>query len=184
MEVEPDSRLNSVCINFEDKIFMAKYHMNKPNLEITDAAALGGLIRRSKYMSVAMCSKDGSPYIVTLSCGYDEANNRFYFHCSKKGHKLDIISENPAVCATIIEDGGYVKNDCIHLYRTAVIWGKMTAVDDASEKIRAFEILFAHLEDEPEKMKACFIKDGESYAGVCVLRLDVEKIDCKSNIKI
>ncbi len=163
---------------------MAKYHMNKKNLEITSSAVIGDLIRRSKYMSLAMCAKNGSPYIVTLSYGYDEANNRFYFHCSKKGHKTDIIEENSAVCATIIEDGGYVKDDCIHLYRTAVIWGKMTAVDDADEKKHAFEILFNHLEDEPEKMKARFIKDGESYAGVCVLRLDAEKIDCKSNIKI
>ena len=87
---------------------MEKYHMNnRPNREIKNKVQINKLLHTGKYVTLALC-KDNQPYIVTLSYGYDEATDSLYMHCADKGLKLDFIKENPNVCGTIIEDGGYI----------------------------------------------------------------------------
>jgi nitroimidazol reductase NimA-like FMN-containing flavoprotein (pyridoxamine 5'-phosphate oxidase superfamily) len=48
--------------------------------------------------------------IVTLSYGYDSEKKTLYFHSAKKGLNWDFINSNKRVCATVIEDGGYIIN--------------------------------------------------------------------------
>jgi nitroimidazol reductase NimA-like FMN-containing flavoprotein (pyridoxamine 5'-phosphate oxidase superfamily) len=55
---------------------------------------------------------DEEPYVVTLSYGYEEKSNTIYSHCASEGQKIGYIKRNPYVCATIIEDKGYVEGDC------------------------------------------------------------------------
>jgi nitroimidazol reductase NimA-like FMN-containing flavoprotein (pyridoxamine 5'-phosphate oxidase superfamily) len=160
---------------------MSKYHMQRTEREITDRAVITQLITSAKYLTVSMCD-GGQPYGVVLSCGYDEDRNCFYFHCAKKGRKTDIIQKNPRVCGTIVEDHGYVKGDCSHNYRSAVVWGTMTLVDDLNEKKRALDVLLRQLEGDPEIIRPQFIKDEKSISGVGVVKLTVEHIDCKGNV--
>jgi len=155
--------------------------MNKIDREITDRAVISKLVKDGKYMSIAMCDS-GQPYVVVLSCGYDEAHNCFYFHCAKKGRKTDIIQKNPQVCGTIVEDHGYVKGDCTHNYRSAVVWGMMTMVEALEEKKHALDVLLRQLEGDPEVIRPQFVKDEKSVIGVGILKLAVEHIDCKGNI--
>ena len=77
--------------------------------EITDKSQLLEILGRGKYAIIAMCT-DNEPYIATLSYGYDPAGTALYFHSAVKGRKMDFLTANPAVCATVIEDGGYVAN--------------------------------------------------------------------------
>jgi nitroimidazol reductase NimA-like FMN-containing flavoprotein (pyridoxamine 5'-phosphate oxidase superfamily) len=84
-----------------------KYHLiNRPDREITDEEEILRILKNGKYATLSLC-KNNEPYIVTLSYGYEEQSNSLYFHCAKKGLKLVFIKNNPRVCATIIEDGGY-----------------------------------------------------------------------------
>jgi uncharacterized protein len=131
---------------------MSKYHMHRIEREITDRAIIIELIKSAKYMTVSMCD-GGQPYGVVLSCGYDEAGNCFYFHCAKNGRKTDIIAKKPQVCGTIVEDHGYVKGDCYHKYRSAVVWGTMTIIDDLNEKKHSLDVLLRQLEGDPEVIR-------------------------------
>lgn len=160
---------------------MSKYHMQHADREITDPAVVTGILKTGKYMAVAMSEGD-RPYVVVLSCGYDEAGRCFYFHCAKKGRKTDIIAKNPHVCGTIVEDHGYVKGDCSHNYRSAVVWGTMTMVDDLAEKKHALDVLLRQLEGDPEVIRPQFVKDEQAVAGVGILRLAIEHVDCKGNV--
>jgi len=160
---------------------MSKHQMQHADREVTDQAVISNLLKTGKYMAVAMSDQD-QPYVVVLSCGYDEANKCFYFHCAKKGRKTDVIMKNPRVCGTIVEDHGYVKGDCSHNYRSAVVWGTMTLVDDLNEKKHAMDVLLRQLEGDPEVIRPQFIKDEKSVMGVGILKLVVEHIDCKGNI--
>ena len=151
---------------------MARYHMHKSEREITEQVNLIEVIKRGKYTTVAMC-RDNEPYIVTLSYGYDEDRHALYFHAALKGLKLDIIEGNPEVCATIIEDHGYIKDQCEHHYRSVVFWGKMYVVEDLEEKKYGLNILLNHLEDDPEPIKERNVKDNSKYDKVSILRLDI-----------
>ena len=157
---------------------MFKYHMTKAEREVTGGEELRGLLKRGKYASIALC-RHNEPYIVTLSYGYDEKNGRLYFHTANKGLKLDFLKENSNVCATVIEDGGYIKDQCSHRYFSVVLWGEMTLISDLEEKKHAMEVLLNHLEDNPGPIKERNLPHDASYNGVALLRLTVRQLTGK-----
>lgn len=159
---------------------MQKYHLrNRPNRELTDPSEIIAILEKGKYAVIAMC-RNNEPYLVTLSYGYDPEKNALYFHCSPEGLKLDFIKQNPQVCATVIEDGGYIADECGHNYKTAVFWGKMNIVSDLDEKKLGMTILLHHLEHKPEIVKEKLLKSEEFYSKMEVLRLDILEIHAKA----
>jgi len=155
---------------------MAKYHMNRKDREITDVKDIVAILQEGKYAVISMC-RDNEPYIVTLNYGYDK--NALYFHNALKGLKIDFIKSNPNVCATVIEDRGYIMDECAHAYRSVVFWGKMSIVEDIVEKKHAMEILLNHLEDNPGIIKERSLKDDKVYSELGILRLDIMEITGK-----
>lgn len=157
-----------------------KYHLvNRPDREINDQSEIAGILRNGKFCAISMC-RDNEPYIVTLSYGYDFDNDALYFHCSDKGLKLDFIKMNPKVCATVLEDGGYVMDECGHHYRTVVFWGTIRIVEDIEEKSHGMQVLLNHLEKKPEIKQEKLVASEGFYAKMKVLRLDITEIHGKA----
>ncbi|HUW91021.1 MAG TPA: pyridoxamine 5'-phosphate oxidase family protein [Candidatus Nanopelagicaceae bacterium] len=154
--------------------------MQKKEREILDKGLLLEIMRNGKFTTISLC-RNNEPYIVTLSYGFDERDNCLYFHSAQKGLKLEYLKENQKVCGTILEDLGYVKNDCSHKYRSIVFWGDMIIVENLDEKKHAFDILLNHLEDNPSKVKKRFFKSEESYKNTCLLKLDINLITGKAS---
>ena len=157
---------------------MAKYHMNRKDREITVPKEIFEILQEGKYAVISMC-RDNEPYIVTLNYGYDNDKNALYFHNAPQGLKIDFIKYNPNVCATVIEDRGYIMNECADAYRSVVFWGKMSIVEDIVEKKHAMEILLNHLEDNPGIIKERSLKNDEVYSELGILRLDIMEITGK-----
>lgn len=159
---------------------MQKYHLlNRPNREIASDDEVRGIFRNGKFAVISMC-RNNEPYIVTLSYGYDEANNALYFHCSTKGLKLDFIKANPKVCATIIEDGGYVANECGHNYKTAVFTGNISVVANFEEKKHGMVVLLNHLENNPDVISEKFRKTEGMYDKMEILKLEIVDVHAKA----
>ncbi len=157
---------------------MTKYHMRKFEREIAGKEEIADILRNGKYAVISMC-RNSEPYIVTLSYGYDEDRNSLYLHSAKTGLKIDFIKENPKVCATVIEDGGYLKGECEHKYASVVFWGNMQVVEDLNEKKHALTTMIDHLEEVPGPVKARLLKNDSVYEGVGILRLDINEITGK-----
>lgn len=157
---------------------MPRYHLQKKEREIKDQKELLRIIKTGKYLTIALC-RNNEPYIVTLSYGYDERKNAFYFHSRLRGLKCEFIKDNPRVCATIIEDKGYIMNDCAHEFRSVIIWGKMSFVETLEEKKYGMDILLEHLEDNPDKIKQESLSNDIVYRNLGILRLDVIEIHGK-----
>lgn len=126
-----------------------------------------------------MC-RENEPYIVTLSYGYDPDQNSLYFHYSPKGLKLDFIVSNNNVCATVIEDGGYITDECGHKYKSVVFWGQLLIVDDIEEKKHGMDILLNQLEEKQSFIKKMTLKSDGFYSKMEILRLDIKQIHGKS----
>ena len=152
--------------------------MNKREREITDKKEIAEVLDNGKYAVISMC-RNNEPYIVTLSYGYSKNENSLYFHSALKGLKLDFIKSNPLVCATVIEDGGYNKNQCEHVYRSVVFWGNMSAVDNLEEKKKGMEVLLNHLEDTPGPIVERNLKNDKAYDNITVLKLVISHISGK-----
>jgi nitroimidazol reductase NimA-like FMN-containing flavoprotein (pyridoxamine 5'-phosphate oxidase superfamily) len=154
--------------------------MQKKEREILDKRIYKEIMKNGKFSTISMCRND-EPYIVTLNYGFDAINNNLYFHSAQKGLKLEFLKENQKVCGTIIEDLGYVNDDCSHKYRSIVFWGDMTIVENLEEKKHAFDIMLNHLEDNPSKLKKRFLKSEQSYENTCLLKLDINLITGKAS---
>jgi nitroimidazol reductase NimA-like FMN-containing flavoprotein (pyridoxamine 5'-phosphate oxidase superfamily) len=157
---------------------MARYHMQKKDREITDQNELIEILKQGKYATISMC-RENEPYLVTLNYGYDGNKNSLYFHCAKSGLKIDFIKENRQVCCTIIEDLGYVTDECEQKYRSVVFWGEMFFIEDLEEKKYGIDVLINHLEKNPEKVKEKSIKSEQRYTDVGILRLDIKELTGK-----
>ena len=157
---------------------MSKYHMKKQDRQISDSGEIAEILQKGRYTVIAMC-RDNEPYIVTLSYGYDKAGNALYFHTAKSGLKLDFISRNPEVCAAVIDDKGYIMNECAHEYRSVVLNGRMSIVDKLEEKKHGMEILLKHLEDTPGIMKEKHFMNDNIYENFVILKLDITDITGK-----
>ena len=160
---------------------MPRYHLRKKEREITGHSQKRRILKEGKYATLALC-RENEPYAVTLNYGYDEPGNCLYFHSALKGLKLDFLSQNPNVCATIIEDLGYVQGQCDHHYRSLVLWGTMSVVDNLDEKQHGMNILLEHLERHPEEIKKRALSTQDVYQKVAVLRMDIVQICGKEHV--
>ncbi len=153
--------------------------MQRKEREIKEYGEILDIINKGKYITIAMCRKK-EPYIVTLSYGFDKTKNAFYLHSALKGLKYDFLRENSNVCATIIDDKGYIINECAHAYRSLVIWGKMCLVEERDEKVYGMDILLAHLENTPDQIKKRALSNIHMYKTFAIFRIDVVEIIGKS----
>jgi len=156
--------------------------MRKSEREITEDPKLIDILTRGKYATISLCRND-EPYIVTLSYGYDSNENALYFHAAPVGLKLDFIETNPKVCGTVIEDHGYVADQCEQNYRSIVFRGIMSIVDDLQEKKHGLNILLEHLEREPGPIKKRNVPDEVSYKKVAILKLEIMEMTGKTNLE-
>ena len=161
---------------------MPRYHMIQKKKQITDPAEIDAIIKKTKYSVIAL-SMDNQPYVVSLSHGYDKKENALYYHCAAKGRKIDYIRSNPNVCATIIDDRGY-QQECDHYYASIVIFGQMKIMEELEDKKHGINILFDHLEDDPDAARKKEIKSDQSYKKVCVLKLTIEEMTAKNHTKV
>lgn len=157
---------------------MTKYHMFKKEKEITDVEVLFDVLKKGKFASIALSEKN-KPYIVTMNYGYDAEKQALYFHCALKGLKLEILSQNPRVCATVMEDHGYKMDECSHAYRSIVFWGTLKVVQELEEKKYGMEVMFRHLETNPDPIRERNFKTERDYSKVNILRLNIEEITGK-----
>jgi len=160
---------------------MEQYHLhNRPNREITSNQEITEILKNGKYVVISMC-RNNEPYVVTLSYGYDLNTNSLYFHSAKEGLKLDFLHANSQVCATVIEDGGYIIDECGHNYRSVVFWGKMAIINDLDEKKHGMSILLNQLENKQNVIKEKLLKsENYYYSKMEVLKLEITQIHGKA----
>ncbi|QOR34359.1 pyridoxamine 5'-phosphate oxidase family protein [Clostridium sp. 'deep sea'] len=154
---------------------MSKYHMRRKDLLIDSKSELVKILKQGKYTTLALC-RNNEPYVVTMSYAYSEQDNALYMHCAQKGLKLDFINENPAVCATVIEDKGYLEGLCDQKYSSVVIRGKLEYVNGVAEIRKAFLLMVEQLESNPEPQRSRIMKIGDSIARIVMLKLSIEEI--------
>lgn len=71
------------------------YIMRRKDKEIRDIAQIWDIIQGSDVCRLGL-ARNGMPYIVPVSFGYDD--EALYFHTAREGKKITYIEANPAVC--------------------------------------------------------------------------------------
>jgi nitroimidazol reductase NimA-like FMN-containing flavoprotein (pyridoxamine 5'-phosphate oxidase superfamily) len=149
---------------------------------IKDLDKIKDILIRTKYVTIAM-SKSNSPYLVTLSHGYDKDKNCIYFHCASEGKKIEYLSDNNIIWGQAIDDLGYLDGKCNHAFKTAQFRGKVIFIDDYNEKKTALTIMINQLENNPEDILEKQLERESSISKVTIGRIDIEDLSGKVNLE-
>ncbi len=146
------------------------YHIRRKEKEFTDNESKVKVLKSQNYITLAMVD-DGEPYRVPLSQAYDEERNRVYIHMASEGRKLSVLRKNPSVWGMALQDHGYHKGECSHLYASVMFKGKVVFIEDVEEKKHAFRVLADQLEPELEARERFATSEG--IPGTVVAYIDI-----------
>ena len=153
--------------------------MTKRELQITDEAAIRGILDRAGVLHLGLSVAD-EPYVVPMNYGYtmEDGNLVLYLHSALRGKKLDMIRENPNVFFEIdcdLQPFGEGDIPCQYgmVYSSIMGRGKATIVEDVEEKMAAMSIL---MKTQTEKN---FAFNDRLVSIVAVIRIDVAEYTAK-----
>ncbi len=159
-----------------------RYHVRRKDKDIKDEETMKKILRETSYVTLALV-KDGEPYLVSLSHGYDEEENCLYFHSAPEGKKLDYIRENPIVWGQALMDHGYHKGECSHLYASVMFKGELEFIEDAEAKRHAFKTMVLQLEPEPDSIMDDML-GSEGIPSTIVGRINIEYMTGKKSDEV
>ena len=132
------------------------------------------IINKAFVCRLGMADENG-PYIVPLSFGYREGS--FYFHCAKKGRKLDILKKDKRVCFEIDTDHEIVESDKAckwgMKYKSVIGMGNAFFIEDMESKKRALDIIMRHYSGRS------FEFEEKEIDRVVIFRVDIESMTGK-----
>jgi len=144
---------------------------------ITDQKEIDEIINKCEVCYVSMVDENNLPYVLPFNFGYN--NGVIFLHSAQKGHKIDILKKNPAVCIAFSTDHqlryqseqmacSYSMN-----YRSVLTHGKVQFFDDLDQKVVSCKTVMAHYTDRE------FTYGIPALREVCTFKVKVEKFTAK-----
>ena len=158
-----------------------RYHIRRKEKEFTDHESMVKVLKSQPYITFAMVD-DGEPYLVSLSHAYDEERNRVYIHMASEGRKLSVLRKNPCIWGQALQDHGYHKEECSHLYASVMFKGKVVFIDDVDEKKHAFRVMADHQESNLEARERFATSNG--IPGTVVAYIDIDDWSGKKSAEV
>jgi len=125
---------------------------------------------------------DGQPFVIPTSYGRNEAS--LYIHGSAASRMLRNMKEGLPVCVTVtLLDGLVLARSVFNHsmnYRSVVVLGKATLVDDPHEKLEALRVLAEHI--LPGRWDDARQPNERELKATLVLRVPIEEFSAKVRI--
>src|ERR1017187_2119635 len=122
---------------------------------------------------------DGQPFVIPTS--YGRKNDNVYIHGSAASRMLRTLDQGVSVCVTVTLLDGLVLARSIFNhsmnYRSVVVLGKATLVDDPDEKIEALRLLSEHI--IPGRWADARQPNERELKATSVLRVPIEEFSAK-----
>lgn len=121
------------------------------------------LIRKNKKLSEEECTRvlvkenrgvlsvngqGGYPYGSPMNYFYDPEEGCVYFHCGRRGHRVDALKQDKKVSFCVTEQGVKKDGDWAYTVRSVIIFGEIEIIDDYSEVVRVCEKLCYKFTDD------------------------------------
>lgn len=143
-----------------------------------DSNRIEQLLKEGEYLTLSMVDEQGHPYGVPLSYAY--ANGVIYLHGALEGHKINCITKNNRVSATIVGKTQLLPEKFSTLYESVIVFGKAHVLEEAEEKKIALAALI-------EKYSGDFYEEGMAYieramGRTCAIKIDIEHMTGKGTL--
>ena len=124
---------------------------------------------------LAVLGDEEYPYSVPVNYIYE--NGKIYFHCAKKGHKLDAIKKHDKVSFCVIDQEQIVPEKFTTYYRSVIAFGKAAVVRDDAEKLRVIRLLNTKYVPGSDEAGEKAIKRG--WNALRIVQIEVEHLTGK-----
>jgi uncharacterized protein len=125
---------------------------------------------------------DGQPYVIPTS--YGRQDDILYIHGSAASRMLRNLDKGVPVCVTVtLLDGLVLARSVFNHsmnYRSVVILGSATLVDDPAEKLEALRLLSEHI--IPQRWDDARQPDEKELKATSVLRLPIQEFSAKVRV--
>jgi nitroimidazol reductase NimA-like FMN-containing flavoprotein (pyridoxamine 5'-phosphate oxidase superfamily) len=155
--------------------------VRKANKEIKDNSVIEQLLKTCHVGRLATNSRDGYPVVKPVNFAYQ--NGQIYFHTALEGEKIEDIARDNRVCFETDLPIAFVRamnQPCgaEYLYRSVIIKGRASLVEDLEERMRAFRSLMEKY--QPEGKYGPYVKEKLGRTGI--VRIDVETMTGKEDL--
>lgn len=138
------------------------------------------ILSKSTSGVLSLIGDDDYTYGVPLS--YTLKDNTLYFHCAKKGHKIDALKKHNKVSFTVIETDDIVPAEYTTYFRSVIVFGKARFIEEPDEQ----RIILRQL---AQKYSPDFMDGAEDEIDRCIkvvqiIALDIEHISGKEAIEL
>jgi len=165
---------------------MSQTQMPTPRTRLVREAERGVYNREAAYRILDegfLCHvgfvADGQPFVIPTS--YGRKHDRLYIHGSAASRMLRQMKDGVPVCVTVTLLDGLVLARSIFNhsmnYRSVVILGKATPVDDAVEKVEALRLLSEHI--IPGRWADARQPNERELKATLVMRVPIEEFSAK-----
>lgn len=156
--------------------------MRKSKREIKDKTVIADLLNSCHVGRLGTNGRDGYPIIKPVNFAYQDGI--IYFHSAMEGEKIEDITRDNRVCFEVDLPVAYVaaiKQPCeaTYLYRSVIIKGKASFVEETEEKMRAIILLMKKYQPQ-----SCFDEIPDDKLKItAVVRIDIEEMVGKEHMK-
>lgn len=140
-----------------------------------DTAFALDVVDRCEYAVVAFATQGQTPYCIPLTIARQD--DLVYFHCARRGKKIDLLRNDPRVCLSCVGDTHRMEDEFSTEYECAVVFGTASEVTEAEEKIRALRAICER--HTPSNMDAFNEAIAKSLSRTAVWRVRIEEITGK-----
>ena len=153
---------------------MKDYMLRRKKQALNDGE-IAAVIDRGSYGILSLCGEEGMPYGVPLN--YVFSDGCFYFHCGKRGHKLELIGENAKASLTIVDRDTVIPSRFATDFISVIAFGCVEVVEDDAEKYRSIRLLADRFGIDDDHAKEEEIHS--TFNALTMLRFRPEKISGK-----
>lgn len=154
--------------------------MRRKNREVTDMNEILDILRCCDTIRLGLTGADG-PYVVPVSFGLDLSGEKpvVYFHCARKGMKVDLLASDKRVCIEGDIFLGYeVETHGITTrYESAIGFGECEVVEDDAEILEGLQLICEHCGFEDVPLDTCW-----GLSAVRIYRITLDAITGKRNL--
>jgi len=157
--------------------------MRRKERAVTNQAEILDILARCEVMRLGLCA-EGKPYVVPMHFGVENADGgmSIYFHCAPQGRKMDMLAQNASACFEADCNVSIIPHEeACHwtaTYESVIGEGVVSVVDDCADKAYALDLIMRKYGFQGAPMYS------EAALGrVCVLRLDVQTVCGKRNLR-
>ena len=125
---------------------------------------------------LSVMGDEGYPYGMPMNHFYDPEDGNIWFHCGKKGHRLDSLKKERKVSFCVFEKGTKTEGDWALSVRSVIVFGKIEIIADLKTVAEITAKLSRKFTSDEEYIKSEIEKFGKETV---LLKLVPEHISGK-----